>query len=62
MFVAHSLGGIVIKRALVEAKLDNSYKSIWEAIYGIAFFGTPHQRGNFTKLGDIAAAIIRGIL
>ncbi|KAA6414974.1 MAG: hypothetical protein FRX48_01725 [Lasallia pustulata] len=62
MFVAHSLGGIVVKRALVEAKLDDSYKSIRKATYGIAFFGTPHQGGNFTKLGDIAASIIRGVL
>ncbi|SLM35073.1 P-loop containing nucleoside triphosphate hydrolase [Lasallia pustulata] len=62
VFVAHSLGGIVIKRALVEAKLDDSYKSIREATYGIAFFGTPHQGGNFAKLGDIAASIIRGVL
>ncbi|KAA6415622.1 MAG: hypothetical protein FRX48_00338 [Lasallia pustulata] len=62
VFVAHSLGGIVVKRALVEAKLDDSYKSIREATYGIAFFGTPHQGGNFAKLGDIAASIIRGTL
>ncbi|KAA6414866.1 MAG: hypothetical protein FRX48_01616 [Lasallia pustulata] len=62
VFLAHSLGGIVVKRALVEAKLDDSYKSIREATYGIAFFGTPHQGGNFAKLGDIAASIIRGVL
>ena len=62
VFVAHSLGGIVVKRALMEAKLNNSYKSIWEAIYGIAFFGTSHQGGNFAKLGDIAASITRGVL
>ncbi|KAA6408308.1 MAG: hypothetical protein FRX48_08050 [Lasallia pustulata] len=62
VFVAHSLGGIVVKRALVEAKLDDSYKSIREATYGIAFFGTPHQGGNFAKLGDIPASIIRGVL
>lgn len=62
VFVAHSLGGIVVKRALVEAKLDDSYKSIREATYGIAFFGTPHQGGNFAKLGDIAASIVRCVL
>ena len=62
VFVAHSLGGIVVKQALVEAKLDESYKSLREATYGIAFFGTPHQGGNFAKLGDIAASITRSIL
>ena len=62
VFIAYSLGGIVVKRALVEAKLDDSYKSIREATYGIVFFGTPHQGGNFAKLGDIAASITRGVL
>ena len=62
VFVAHSLGGIIVKQALVEAKLDDFYKSIREGTYGIAFFGTPHQGGNFAKLGDIAASIVRGIL
>jgi hypothetical protein len=64
IFIAHSLGGIIVKRALVEAKLDNNplHKTIRDATYGIAFFGTPHQGGNFAKLGDIAAAIVRGVL
>ncbi|MCJ1405753.1 Serine active site containing protein 1 [Xylographa trunciseda] len=62
IFVTHSLGGIIVKRALVEAKLDDTYKSIRDATYGIAFFSTPHQRGNFVKLGDIAASIVRGVL
>ncbi|KAH7336682.1 hypothetical protein BKA65DRAFT_38167 [Rhexocercosporidium sp. MPI-PUGE-AT-0058] len=61
IFVAHSLGGIIVKRALVEAKLDDSYKAIRDATYGIAFFGTPHQGGNFARLGDIAASIVRGV-
>ena len=62
VFVAHSLGGIIVKRALVEAKLDDTYKSLREATYGIAFFGTPHRGGNYAKLGDIAASITRGLL
>lgn len=62
VFVAHSLGGIIVKRALVEAKLDDSYKSLRDATYGIAFFGTPHQGGNSAKLGAIAASIARGVL
>ena len=46
----------------MKAKLNDSYKSIREATYGIAFFGTPHRGGNFVKLGDIAASIVRGVL
>lgn len=59
IFVAHSLGGIIVKRALVLAKLNDSYKAIREATHGIAFFGTPHQGGNYAKLGDIVASIAR---
>ncbi|KAL9114581.1 MAG: hypothetical protein Q9187_007434, partial [Circinaria calcarea] len=62
VFVAHSLGGIIVKRAMVEAKLDDSFKSLREATYGIAFFGTPHRGGNYAKLGDIVASITRGLL
>lgn len=31
--------------------------SIRTSTYGIAFFATPHQGGNFAQLGDIAAKI-----
>jgi triacylglycerol esterase/lipase EstA (alpha/beta hydrolase family) len=62
IFIAHSLGGIVVKRALVEAKLNGSYKAIGNATYGIAFFGTPHKGGKHVKLGELATATVRGIL
>jgi hypothetical protein len=47
---------------LVQAKLDDTCTSIRTATYGIAFFGTPHQGGNFAKLGEIASTIMRGVL
>ena len=62
LFVAHSLGGIIVKQALVEAKLDDSYEHIRKATYGIAFFGTPHQGANDAQLGSIAASILRSVL
>ena len=61
LFVAHSLGGIIVKQALIEAKLDDSCGNIREATYGIAFFGTPHQGANDVKLGSIAASIVRSV-
>ncbi|KAI9859416.1 MAG: hypothetical protein M1813_006753 [Trichoglossum hirsutum] len=59
LFVCHSLGGLVVKRALVIAKAAETYLSIKNATYGIVFFGTPHQGGNFASLGSIAASIAR---
>jgi triacylglycerol esterase/lipase EstA (alpha/beta hydrolase family) len=62
IFVAHSLGGIVVKRALVEARLDGTYESILKATYGMAFFGTPHRGSTFAKLGDVAVSVVRSVL
>lgn len=42
VFVAHSLGGIVCKQALIMAQHDARYHGIWENTAGVLFFGTPH--------------------
>ncbi|KAL9090895.1 MAG: hypothetical protein Q9165_005103 [Trypethelium subeluteriae] len=59
LLLCHSLGGVVVKQALVHAKLDDSYSQIRNATFGIAFFGTPHQGSDFAYLGDVAAKIAR---
>lgn len=47
LFIAHSLGGIIIKEALRRSRGCKSTKphlhSIFEAACGIIFFGTPHR-------------------
>ncbi|PVI02224.1 hypothetical protein DM02DRAFT_702368, partial [Periconia macrospinosa] len=56
LFIAHSLGGLVVKQAMVEAKqTDNPIRS---ATYGIIFFATPHRGGNKATLGMILSDII----
>ncbi|KAL2126598.1 hypothetical protein VTI74DRAFT_563 [Chaetomium olivicolor] len=57
VFICHSLGGLVVKQALVEAKLDESYKSIFEATCLLVFFATPHRGGKYATVGDVAAKI-----
>ncbi|KAF8515163.1 hypothetical protein BU17DRAFT_51957 [Hysterangium stoloniferum] len=47
-FIAHSLGGIILKSALIQASMANKrhllrYKWICLSTYGILFLGTPHQ-------------------
>ncbi|OHE90838.1 hypothetical protein CORC01_13860 [Colletotrichum orchidophilum] len=44
ILIAHSMGGLVVKQALVDmSKSDNELDSrIVRAVYGIAFFGVPH--------------------
>ena len=47
IFVAHSLGGLVVKQALVEARLnEQKYGCLKASTYGLVFFATPHAGGN----------------
>ncbi|KAL4813075.1 hypothetical protein BDW67DRAFT_117571 [Aspergillus spinulosporus] len=62
IFICHSLGGIVVKEALVQAKLGHTYHSIQMATYGIAFFGTPHRGSQLAKLGETVAKAVRAFL
>ena len=45
VFLAHSLGGIVLKRAIVLLAHDgnNEEKMISESVRGLVFFGVPHR-------------------
>ncbi|KAL2202595.1 hypothetical protein CC79DRAFT_1164027 [Sarocladium strictum] len=43
MFVAHSMGGLVVKKALLLCQDDERYQDILEMRRSIIFLGTPHQ-------------------
>lgn len=43
IFIAHSLGGIVCKQALIMAKEDPQFTSLLQSTIGVLFFGTPHR-------------------
>ncbi|KAJ5793415.1 Tetratricopeptide-like helical [Penicillium paradoxum] len=59
IFIGHSLGGLVIKQALLNAKEDPKYSSIRSATSGLVFFGTPHRGAKAVELGKIAARVAR---
>ena len=57
IFVAHSLGGLVVKRALIyssEIRGNNTehLRSIFVSTYGILFLGTPHQGSDVAEWGS----------
>ncbi|KAM3549110.1 hypothetical protein ARSEF4850_009032, partial [Beauveria asiatica] len=52
IFVAHSLGGLVLKSGA-----NPEHKSIKLSTYGILFMGTPHQGGNGVQLGRVLANV-----
>ncbi|KAI1735199.1 hypothetical protein F4680DRAFT_453107 [Xylaria scruposa] len=62
IFVCHSLGGLVVKRAIVHARSDETYETIRTSIRGLAFFSTPHRGGNNVGYGDTAARVARFVL
>ncbi|CAH0017853.1 unnamed protein product [Clonostachys rhizophaga] len=59
LWFGHSMGGILIKQALINAHVNPVYSSIKDATSGLAFFATPQSGGDQTlvNLGRIAVAI-----
>ena len=57
IFVAHSLGGLVVKRALIySAEITGSktehLRSIFVSTFGILFLGTPHKGADLGQWGS----------
>ena len=57
VFVAHSLGGLLVKQALIEATHNPLYRCIKASTYGLVFFATPHSGGNRAGIADSAAKL-----
>ncbi|KAI1127171.1 hypothetical protein F5Y10DRAFT_266376 [Nemania abortiva] len=62
IFVCHSLGGLIVKRAIVRIHDDDAYKKIRVSTSGLAFFGTPHRGSNNAGWGDVVAGVARSVL
>ncbi|KAI1419970.1 ribonuclease-like protein p/mrp subunit [Xylaria sp. FL1777] len=67
IFICHSLGGIIVKRALVYSASRtgshiNHLHSIYISTYGILFFGTPHQGSVTVNLVTFAQRIVDVLL
>lgn len=62
IFVCHSLGGLVVKRCLIQSKAtQHSHtersRSIYVSTYGILFLGTPHNGSDLAKWGTLLERI-----
>ncbi|KAK7937620.1 uncharacterized protein PG986_014488 [Apiospora aurea] len=58
VFIAHSLGGIIVKSALIHSAAAwknalEKHRSIRLSTAGIMFMGTPHQGGSSVQLGRL---------
>jgi hypothetical protein len=63
IFVVHSLGGLVVKTALLHAnesrrQSDSHISSIADSTYGVVFMGTPHRGSAQAQWGGILASVL----
>ncbi|KAK2613542.1 hypothetical protein N8I77_000449 [Diaporthe amygdali] len=62
VFVAHSLGGILVKKAMVLAQERSKlYGDLLSKVYGVIFLGTPHRGSDLAWWATFAAEILRTI-
>ncbi|KAL4909507.1 hypothetical protein BDW74DRAFT_146732 [Aspergillus multicolor] len=61
IWICHSLGGLVVKQALLNAHENRKYTHIRTDTCGIVFFGTPHRGAKGVELGRIAANVAKFI-
>ncbi|KAI1322949.1 hypothetical protein F5Y16DRAFT_403920 [Xylariaceae sp. FL0255] len=57
MFLCHSLGGIVFKKALIRARERDRYEELLMKVRGVAFFGTPHRGSSSADWASILGNI-----
>ena len=50
IFVAHSMGGIVVKKAFMLGKYADEYSGLISHVYGIVFLATPHRGAQYAKM------------
>jgi hypothetical protein len=67
IWVCHSLGGILVKRALlysndVRAVFHEHYRSIYVSTFGLIFLGTPHTGADAASWGLMLQAMSDAIL
>ena len=64
VFVAHSLGGLVVKQALIEAKKqthDPDLLDTYDSTHAIIFFGTPHRGSDLASWGQLLSVIAEAV-
>ncbi|TGO66355.1 hypothetical protein BOTNAR_0063g00370 [Botryotinia narcissicola] len=67
IFICHSLGGIIVKRALVysfsrTSKAVEHLHSVFVSTYGILFMGTPHNGSSLTSLASMSRRMLDALL
>ncbi|KAI1178643.1 hypothetical protein F4777DRAFT_575884 [Nemania sp. FL0916] len=60
-FICHSIGGLIVKKALTKATQrqynDDKYKWIFQNCHGITFFGTPHFGSEYLSMPSLRIGV-----
>lgn len=56
-FIAHSIGGLVVKNALVRASQKTKFQDIMDDCHGVTFFGTPHRGSSYMSMPNLRHSI-----
>ncbi|KAK4229468.1 hypothetical protein QBC38DRAFT_453291 [Podospora fimiseda] len=56
-FIAHSIGGLVVKNALVRASQKTKFQEIMDDCHGVTFFGTPHRGSSYMSMPNLKLSI-----
>ncbi|KAL2072078.1 hypothetical protein VTL71DRAFT_11421 [Oculimacula yallundae] len=67
IWIAHSLGGILVKRALelsfdLQGNHDDDLRSIFVSTFGVIFLGTPHTGADPAKWGLILQGMVNALV
>ncbi|KAI1175275.1 hypothetical protein F4777DRAFT_335580 [Nemania sp. FL0916] len=67
IWVCHSLGGILVKRALLysndlRTSQHEDYRSIYVSTYGMVFLGTPHTGSEIASWGTVLQAMSDAVI
>ncbi|KAK1985866.1 hypothetical protein LZ30DRAFT_707297 [Colletotrichum cereale] len=58
-FIAHSIGGLVVKLALLHASRTEQYKPFMYNCHGVSFFATPHRGSSYLSMINLEDSIRR---
>lgn len=61
IFIVHSMGGLVVKKAYILGQSDEEYQDVIKSISAIIFLSTPHRGSNLAELLNriLSASILR---
>ncbi|KAK5047249.1 hypothetical protein LTR84_006771 [Exophiala bonariae] len=59
IFIAHSMGGLVVKKALILGRNDSNYTDIVDSVSAVLFLSTPHRGSDLAStLNNLLSACI----